>query len=110
MDQLEKQRSLRPTCSPRQAVDNPVHVAIGYDQILPTVIIVIKERRSPAEEWNCWFCNAHLITDTGEVRVAIIRVENAHVNTKHYPLSVGRCWSIYCRAPAVLILVAFDRS
>jgi len=38
-----------------------------------------------------------------------VLIASAHVNTRHYPI-VGRCWSIYCRAPALLMLVAFDRT
>ena len=49
-DVMEEQGTLRPGSAPGLAVDGGVDVTVGDDDVLPTVVVVVKEGVAPAEK------------------------------------------------------------
>ena len=79
VDVVEEQGALGPCGAPRLVVDDAVDVAVGDDDVLPAVVVVVEEGVAPAEEGDGWLSDAHLVADVGEVGVAVVAVERVVV-------------------------------
>src|SRR5260370_13872347 len=75
----EEEGALGEGGSPGHLVDGGVGVAVGDDDVLPAVVVVVEEGGAPGEEGDGWFGDAHLIADVGEVGAAVVAVEGVVV-------------------------------
>ena len=68
-------------------------MAIGDEQILPAVVIVVKKAGAPAEERDRGLGDARLVADIGEVGVAVVAIERLVVVGKDRVVEdrAGRC-------------------
>src|SRR5271166_6224258 len=96
-DVMKKQGTLGITRPPRLLVDDWVDMAVGNNQVLPAIVVIIEKSSAPAEEWNCRFGYPHLITDVCKVGVTIVAIKRVVIVGESGVVEIGE---------AVVLIVA----
>ena len=75
----EQQNLLRVTGSPSLGIDDRVHMAVGYYQILPAIVVEIQEARPPAQKRQRGFAVSGMERNVPEHSFAFVVVQRVRL-------------------------------
>src|SRR6266446_4940890 len=72
----KKQRLLSIARSPLIIVNHGVNMSVRYDQIQPTVVVIVYKAAAPTEKWERDFTEPREISHVREIRITIVVIEH----------------------------------